>query len=120
MNASQVQPGQVQQDRIKSPFYPRQAEFDCLNQWHDWKGYRSADGFYDTVLEYFAQRNSAGVFDLTPMTKYRITGPDALDFLNRLVTRDMAKIKPGRVAYAVWCDDAGMVHATYNVWAYGT
>jgi aminomethyltransferase len=109
MNDSQVQPSQVQQDRIKSPFYPRQAEFDCLNQWHDWKGYRSADGFYDTTLEYFSQRNSAGVFDLTPMTKYRITGPDALDFLNRLVTRDMAKIKPGRVAYAVWCDDAGQV-----------
>ena len=43
------------------------------------------------------------------MTKYRITGPDALDYLNRLVTRDMAKIRPGRVAYAVWCDDHGQV-----------
>ena len=43
------------------------------------------------------------------MTKYRITGPDSLDYLNRLVTRDMAKIKPGRVAYAVWCDDRGQV-----------
>jgi aminomethyltransferase len=49
------------------------------------------------------------VFDLTPMTKYRITGPDALEYLNRLVTRDMAKIRPGRVAYAVWCDDQGQV-----------
>ena len=28
------------------------------------------------------------------MTKHRITGPDALAFLNRLVTRDVAKIKP--------------------------
>jgi aminomethyltransferase len=43
------------------------------------------------------------------MTKYRITGPDSLEFLNRLVTRDMRKIKPGRVAYAVWCDDEGQV-----------
>jgi aminomethyltransferase len=43
------------------------------------------------------------------MTKYRITGPDSLEYLNRLVTRDMAKIKPGRVAYAVWCDDQGQV-----------
>ncbi len=49
------------------------------------------------------------MFDLSPMTKYRITGPDALDYLNRLVTRDMAKVKPGRVAYAVWCDDQGQV-----------
>ena len=43
------------------------------------------------------------------MTKYRISGPDSLDYINRLVTRDMAKIRPGRVAYAVWCDDQGQV-----------
>lgn len=100
---------EVAQGRLRSPFYPRQAELDRLNQWHDWKGYASAEGFYDTSLEYFSIRNSTGVFDLTPMTKYRITGSDALDFLNRLVTRDMRKIKPGRVAYAVWCDDGGQV-----------
>jgi aminomethyltransferase len=100
---------EVEQGRLKSPFYPRQEALDRLFRWHEWKGYASADGFYDTTLEYFSVRNSTGVFDLTPMTKYRITGPDALPFLNRLVTRDMAKIKPGRVAYAVWCDDEGQV-----------
>ena len=31
----------------------------------------------------------------------------ALAFLNRLLTRDMTKLKAGRVAYCVWCDDAG-------------
>jgi aminomethyltransferase len=100
---------EVQQDRRCSPFYPRQAELDRLNRWHEWKGYRSADGFYDTELEYFATRNSTGVFDLSPMTKYRVTGPDSLDFVDRLVTRNMRKIRPGRVAYAVWCDDEGQV-----------
>jgi len=69
---------EVEQARFKSPFYPRQAELDRLNRWHEWKGYSSADGFFDTTLEYFAIRNSTGVFDLTPMTKYRITGPDSL------------------------------------------
>ena len=100
---------EVQQDRKKSPFYSRQSELDRLNQWHEWKGYSSADAFYSSELEYFAIRNSTGVFDLTPMTKYRIDGPDALDYIDRLVTRDMRKIKPGRVAYAVWCDDQGQV-----------
>tara|TARA_B110000263_G_scaffold174635_1_gene152539 strand:+ start:50 stop:1243 length:1194 start_codon:yes stop_codon:yes gene_type:complete len=100
---------EVPQGRLRSPFYPRQADLDRLFQWHDWKGYASAEGFYDTTLEYFSVRNSAGVFDLTPMTKYRITGPDSLVYINRLVTRDMSKIKPGRVAYAVWCDDEGQV-----------
>jgi aminomethyltransferase len=43
------------------------------------------------------------------MTKYRITGPDSLAYVDRLVTRDMTKIRPGRVAYAVWCNDQGQV-----------
>ena len=51
-------------------------------------------------LEYAAIRNACAVFDLTPMTKHRITGPDALAFLDRLVTRDVSKIKPGKVGYA--------------------
>lgn len=100
---------EVPQGRLKSPFYSRQAELDRLNRWHDWKGYSSADGFYDTTLEYFSIRNSTGVFDLTPMRKYRITGSDSLNYIDRLVTRDMRKIKPGRVAYAVWCNDEGKV-----------
>jgi aminomethyltransferase len=30
-------------------------------------------------------------------------------YLNRLVTRNIAKLKPDRVAYCVWCNDAGHV-----------
>lgn len=100
---------EVPQGRLRTPFYSRLQKLDTLNTWHEWKGYSSADALYCAETEYFAIRNSTGVFDLTPMTKYRITGPDALDYLDRLVTRDMCKIKPGRVAYAVWCDDQGQV-----------
>ncbi len=99
----------VHQGRLKTPFYSRLRELDFVNEWHAWKGYSSANELYCADTEYFAIRNSTGVFDLTPMTKYRISGPDSLDYLNRLVTRDMTKIRPGRVAYAVWCDDQGQV-----------
>ena len=104
-----MKPQEVHQGRLKSPFYSRLAELDTVNEWHQWKGYSSANSLFCEDTEYFAIRNATAVFDLTPMTKYRITGPDALDYLNRLVTRDMAKIRPGRVAYAVWCDDQGQV-----------
>ena len=99
----------VHQGRLQTPFYSRLRELDFVNEWHAWKGYSSANELYCADTEYFAIRNSTGVFDLTPMTKYRISGPDSLDYLNRLVTRDMKKIRPGRVAYAVWCDDQGQV-----------
>lgn len=100
---------EVEQGRLRTPFHSRLEKLDTLNMWHEWKGYSSADALYCEDMEYFAIRNATAVFDLTPMTKYRVTGPDALDYLNRLVTRDMAKIRPGRVAYAVWCDDQGQV-----------
>ena len=101
---------QVDLTRLKSPFFPRLEEIDRLYNWHEWKGYRSADAYTNAELEYFAIRNSTGVFDLSPMTKYRITGAESRAYIDRLVTRDMVnKVGPGRVAYAVWCNDQGQV-----------
>lgn len=92
-----------------SPFYNKIKEHDYVNKWHRWAEYTTADMLEDATVEYFAIRNSASIFDITPMSKYRIKGPDALDFMNRMLPRDMTKIKVGRVAYTVWCDDEGMV-----------
>lgn len=92
-----------------SPFYNKIREHDYVNQWHRWAEYTTATVLEDTTIEYFAIRNSASIFDITPMSKYRIKGPDALDFMNRLMPRDMTKVKVGRVVYTVWCDDEGMV-----------
>jgi aminomethyltransferase len=80
-----------------------------MNCWGNWMGYTTPNAYVDVELEYFAVRSTTGVFDLTPMNKYRITGPDAEAYLNRLVTRDVSKIRVGRVGYTVWCDDAGQV-----------
>jgi aminomethyltransferase len=101
---------QVELTRLKSPFFPRLEAIDRLYNWHSWAGYRSANAYTNAELEYFAIRNSTGVFDLSPMTKYRITGPESRLYIDRLVTRDMInKVGPGRVAYAVWCNDQGQV-----------
>jgi aminomethyltransferase len=93
----------------ETPFHPRTAALNQLNLWHRWRDHTVADAYFDVGMEYNAIRNSCAVFDLSPMTKHLITGPDSLAFMNRLVTRDVAKIKPQRVGYSVWCDDAGQV-----------
>jgi len=77
--------------------------------WEDWKGYTSPQAYTEVEQEYFAVRSNTGVFDISPMIKYRFTGPDAGAYLNRLVTRDISKIGIDRVAYTVWCDDNGQV-----------
>jgi len=100
---------EVPQGRLRTPFHSRLAALDTLNTWHEWKGYTTPDALFCADIEYFAIRNATAVFDLTPMTKYRISGPDSQAYLDRLVTRNMSKVAPGRVAYAVWCDDKGQV-----------
>jgi len=62
--------------------------------------------FTSVEQEYFAIRNASSLYDLTPMVKYRISGADALRFLNRLVTRDIRRTRTRQGCYAVWCDDA--------------
>jgi len=92
-----------------SPFHSRQKQENKLKEWSRWADYLSVPAYFSSSLEYFSARNSCGVFDLTPMVKHRVSGPDALPYLNRLVTRDVGKIKPGRVGYCVWCTDQGRV-----------
>jgi aminomethyltransferase len=92
-----------------SPFHARQAEHNQMRVWSRWCDYLSVPAYWCADMEYFAGRNACGVFDLTPMVKHRVSGPDALPYLNRLVTRDVTRIKPGRVGYSVWCDGDGHV-----------
>ncbi len=94
---------------LATPFHSRVARACETNAWHDWQGYTTPESYTDVELEYFAIRNSAGVFDLSPMFKYRIAGPDAEAYMNRLATRDVGRLAPGRVGYGVWCDERGQV-----------
>jgi aminomethyltransferase len=104
-----MKPGSDATMMLRTPFHSRVAAACELNDWGSWKGYTTPRAYTDMELEYFAIRSTAGVFDLSPMNKYRITGPDAGAYLNRLVTRDVSKIGVGRVGYTVWCNDAGQV-----------
>jgi aminomethyltransferase len=92
---------------LRTPFHARARALSQLDSFIPWNGYTTVDVFSSVEHEYFAIRNASTLYDLSPMAKYRIAGPDALRFLNRLVTRDLARLKPDRVAYAVWCNDAG-------------
>ena len=94
---------------LETPFHARARALSQVDSFIPWSGYSTVDVFTTVEQEYFAIRNAATLYDLTPMVKYRIAGPDALAYLSRLVTRNVAKLKPNRVAYCVWCNDAGHV-----------
>ena len=94
---------------LETPFHARARELQQNDHYVPWAGYTTVDVYTTVEQEYFAIRNATTLYDLTPMVKYRITGPDAERYLNRLVTRDVRKLKVGRVSYVVWCNDAGHI-----------
>ncbi len=94
---------------LPTPFHARTAALCGTNRWSSWKAYTVVDCYTTLEDEYFAIRNATAVFDLSPMTKYRITGNEGLACLDKLMTRRMDKLTPGRVMYGVWCNDRGHV-----------
>ena len=93
-----------------TPFHERTSKLCLPQNWRRWAGYLAA-GSYELTLdrEYWAIRNAAALIDVTPLMKYIITGRDAGRLLNRVITRDMDKLKIGQVYYTPWCDEDGKV-----------
>ena len=78
--------------------------------------YREWSGYYTVSVyevhhehEYNAIRNAAALIDITPLYKYMVTGKDATKLVNRVITRDINKVKVGQVIYCCWCDEQGKV-----------
>jgi aminomethyltransferase len=94
---------------IPGPFHDRLEDLSRAKGWMDWAGFMSPSVLDTAEFEYFAIRNQATLFDISPMHKYRITGPDAEAMINRVVTRNVTRIGDGRVGYAMWCDEEGML-----------
>lgn len=94
----------------RTPFHPRTAPLVRAQTWRRWAGYEMASSYEPHPdREYAAVRSSAALFDVSPLHKYMIAGRDAGRLLDRLITRDVAKLKQGQVYYTPWCDAAGKV-----------
>lgn len=64
---------------------------------------------YETgiIAEHEAVRTAAGMFDVSHMGEFLLTGPTALDSLNHLVTNDYSAMPVGRARYGVLCTEDG-------------
>ncbi|WP_170327530.1 aminomethyltransferase family protein [Ruegeria arenilitoris] len=74
----------------------------------DWNGMGTA-WTYDTDPndEHDAVRDRAGMFDMSPLKKVFVRGPDARAVLDHLTTRDLKKVTPGKAAYLCVLTDQG-------------
>ncbi|MDK9700321.1 MAG: glycine cleavage system aminomethyltransferase GcvT [bacterium] len=62
------------------------------------------------IAEHHAVRNNVGVFDVSHMGEFEVTGPDALSWVNSMVTNDAEKLGLNQVMYSGLCyPDGGFV-----------
>lgn len=82
---------------------------ESLN-YREWSGYYAVSSYEPHhEHEYNAIRNATALIDISPLFKYRLTGPDATKLVDRVITRDMRKVTVGQVIYTPWCDENGKV-----------
>jgi aminomethyltransferase len=95
---------------VPTAFFPRQEALNTKMAWGEWSGYFSVPVYADFHdIEYSAIREAAAVIDISPLYKYEVSGPDAQRLLDRVMTRDMAKLRVDRVFYSPWTDEDGKV-----------
>ena len=93
---------------LETPFHARTGALCHHRRWRNWSGYAIALSYEPShEYEYYAVRSGSAVFDISPLRKYEITGPDAAALVDRIVTRNVADCPEGRVLYSPWCDEAG-------------
>lgn len=76
----------------------------------DWNGMGTAWSYSSNPNdEHDAVREAAGLFDMSPLKKIFLRGPDAARVCDHVITRDMTKVAPGRSAYGAVLTERGTV-----------
>jgi aminomethyltransferase len=61
------------------------------------------------TAEHRAVRESAGLFDVSHMGEFFVTGPEALELVQRISVNDAGRMEVGQAQYSAMCLESGMV-----------
>lgn len=95
----------------KSPYWHLAHAAGCwratvYNRMYHPRGYvRPEDG--GAMVEYDALVNHVTMWNVAVERQIRVKGPDAEAFVNRVVTRDVTRIRPMNGKYVILCNEAG-------------
>src|SRR5258706_1530710 len=95
---------------IGTAVHERTLELCQSLNYREWSGFYAVSA-YEThhEHEYNAIRNASALIDVSPLFKYMVHGRDAVRLVDRVITRDAAKLAVGEVYYTPWCDERGKV-----------
>ena len=92
-----------------TPFHERTLPLNEGLLWYEWDQCMIPDAYEGMYAELRATRERVSMADMSPMSKYEISGPQARAFLDYLVTRDMSTVEIGQAVYTPWCDHSGLL-----------
>lgn len=75
----------------------------------DFGGWEMPVQYSGLVAEHNAVRAQVGLFDVSHMGEFLVTGPGAMEFTNHVVTNDVATLTLGQALYTVMCRDDGTI-----------
>ena len=86
-----------------------------LYEWHrshggkmvEYAGYSLPVQYTGVIDEHMAVREKAGLFDVSHMGEFILSGADALKNLNYIFTNDFTHLADGRVRYSPMCNEIG-------------
>ena len=73
----------------------------------DFAGFLMPVSYGSIIEEHRAVRERVGIFDVSHMGEFLVTGPRAREFVNEVITNDCSKLAPGMVQYSVMCRENG-------------
>lgn len=82
---------------------------DRVEGWEDVAGMAFAKSYGDALEEYASLRSDVVAIDYSILYKWFVRGADAVRTVDSVFSRDLGRIRPGRVAYGVVVDPAGMM-----------
>lgn len=76
----------------------------------DFHGWELPIQYEGIIPEHHAVRNAAGIFDVSHMGEVKVTGKEAFEFIQYLITNDISVLKDKQVIYSLMCyEDGGIV-----------
>ena len=87
------------------------APMEVVGQWHrPWYFPRDGEALHAAVArECLAVRNSVGAMDASTLGKIDARGSDVVEFLERIYTHDVGRMKIGRCVYGIMLGEDGML-----------
>ena len=87
------------------------APMEAVGQWHrPWYFPRDGEDLHAAVArECLTVRNSVGIMDASTLGKIDACGPDVVEFLERIYTHDVGRMKVGHCAYGIMLGEDGML-----------